>query len=257
MKQFVEALSIYENIGLTVINQLADQGDSNSEGFLFYLANIRANTVVGNSLDNKLFASGQNSILMGYGGNDSLYGGQGADTLNGSTGNDVLAGGRGGDTYMFQPDFGQDAIDEYDPLTSNIDILHFDGISSSSVILRRSDLDLLIHFQDSTDEIKIRNWGSGSAYQIERFEFADGIVWQGDNLANRIKNTTPELTGSAEHDLLQAWTDRNDYLLGLGGDDQLLGANGDDTLNGGVGNDSLAGGAGSDSYIWFLSRICG
>ncbi len=250
MKEFGEALAIYGSMGSFLIGQLAAQGNSNIEGFLFYLANIGNNIIVGNSSDNKLFADLEDSVLMGYAGNDSLYGGQGADSLNGGAGNDILAGGRGGDTYLFQSDFGQDAIDEYDPLTSNIDIMHFDGISSGSAILSRSDLDLLIHFQNSTDEIKIRNWGSGGAFQIERFEFADGVVWQGDDLADRIKNATPELIGSAESDLLWAWADHNDHLRGLGGDDQLLGANGNDTLNGGTGNDSLAGGAGSDSYIF-------
>lgn len=84
----------------------------------------------------------------------------------------------------------------------------------------------------------------GGGHAIDRFEFADGTVWdyatvvsggflvEGDEQAN-------ELTG----------TNLADRLHG-GGDDVLHGGGGSDELHGGQGNDVLYGGAGDDAYVF-------
>lgn len=85
----------------------------------------------------------------------------------------------------------------------------------------------------------------GGGHAVDRFEFADGTVWdyatlvsggflvEGDEQAN-------ELTG----------TNLADRLHGGGGDDVLHGGGGSDELYGGQGNDVLYGGEGDDAYVF-------
>ncbi len=85
----------------------------------------------------------------------------------------------------------------------------------------------------------------GGGHAVDRFEFADGTVWdyatlvsggflvEGDEQAN-------ELTG----------TNLADRLHGGGGDDVLHGGSGSDELYGGQGNDVLYGGEGDDAYVF-------
>jgi VCBS repeat-containing protein len=85
----------------------------------------------------------------------------------------------------------------------------------------------------------------GGGHAVDRFEFADGTVWdyatlvldgfvvEGDEQAN-------ELTGTNLADRLYGGND-NDILHGVAGSDEL---------HGGQGNDALYGGAGDDAYVF-------
>jgi hypothetical protein len=69
-----------------------------------------ADTIVGNSLDNHIYAKAGNDVvrggagsdyLEGANGNDTLYGDDGNDAIDGGLGLDVLRGGAGADSFRF------------------------------------------------------------------------------------------------------------------------------------------------------------
>src|SRR5262249_12642595 len=65
------------------------------------LGTASADTLSGDSGDNR---------INGQGGNDTIHGGAGDDTLIGGTGNDSLIGGAGSDIYLFNSGDGVDTI---------------------------------------------------------------------------------------------------------------------------------------------------
>jgi predicted extracellular nuclease len=68
-----------------------------------------------------------NDVLKGGAGNDHLDGGSGNDRLDGGIGNDELAGGSGSDLFVFQANFGQDVITDFD----RNDVIVFDDLFGS------------------------------------------------------------------------------------------------------------------------------
>ncbi len=68
-------------------------------------------------------------------GNDSLFGDDGNDLVCGGGGNDGMFGGNGADNFMFQPDWGYDAICDFTPGADKIDMSRvgfYYGFSSMS-----------------------------------------------------------------------------------------------------------------------------
>ena len=68
-----------------------------------------------------------NDILNGGNDNDVLRGNAGFDTLNGGTGNDILQGDFNADTFLFENNFGQDVILDFDQANA------FEAINLSAV----------------------------------------------------------------------------------------------------------------------------
>lgn len=73
---------------------------------------------------------GADQMLGGFGadsmeggeGDDRLSGNQGRDFINGGEGDDLLMGGLGGDTFIFEGDFGNDVVLDFDPDRDILDI---------------------------------------------------------------------------------------------------------------------------------------
>ncbi|HEX5372676.1 MAG TPA: calcium-binding protein [Aquabacterium sp.] len=211
-------------------------------------------------------------LLEGTAGDDTLTGGFGQDTLIGGAGNDLFEPTvtvippsyygpasilqDGDDTYVFQPGFGQDTINELGGTSSssstytgsNLDRIVFgEGLSpADAVVTPVPDANgawrLNIRFAGTDDSVTFNAespYAVGSSFGIETVEFADGTRW-----------TLQDLWQRADPGSLKLGTDGNDSLgtLGLGlFDDTLMGLAGDDSLYGGRGNDVLEGGLGNDT----------
>ena len=188
------------------------------------------------------------AFLMGSSGADRLAGGDGRDTLAGHRGNDRLEGGAGSDTYLFSAGDGHDTI--ADTAGAGDTIRFGAGITPAMLGFKRVGQDLVLSFEGSSDQITIAGWGTDSANHIERFEFADGTVWDAEMLARLVRATAP--VGTAGDDVLQGWDAIGEVLRGGAGDDLLRGGGGDDLLLGGSGNDTLDGAAGADDLIGAL-----
>ncbi len=214
-----------------------------------------------------------NDVLIGGSGNDILTGSDGDDLLDGGPGNDSLSGGAGNDTYLFNRGDGRDTIIE--PGWGTMDTLRLGaGIAPSDVNLRRVGYDLYLGINDSSDEVKIKDWRyyagcDAWGYSIKQIEFADGTVWEGPYIQSLLDELP--IIGTEGSDLLRPWNQGQDYeIYGLGGNDtisalreinrwyswspsQEFAFNNSSThitMDGGTGNDSLTGHAGDDTYIF-------
>ena len=85
----------------------------------------------------------------------------------------------------------------------------------------------------------------GGGHAVDRFEFADGTVWDYATLVSG-----GFLVEGDEQSNELAGTNLADRLHGGGDNDALHGGAGSDELHGGTGNDVLSGGAGDDAYIF-------
>ncbi|MFI3156852.1 MAG: calcium-binding protein [Methylococcaceae bacterium] len=189
--------------------------------------------------------------VVGTVGNDYLFGDAGNNTLDGGAGNDILQGGTGNDTYLFNLGDGQDMISDGDSTAGNVDTVRFGaGITAGDITFSRSGDDLVLSINGTSDQLKIQDWRNGSAYRIERVEFADGTVWN----AAQLQAFVPAIliSGTEQTDYLYALMGENSRLQGLGGNDILYGNDGNDILDGGTGNDGLTGRWGNDVYVFGL-----
>ncbi|MCZ0733021.1 calcium-binding protein [Phreatobacter sp. AB_2022a] len=63
--------------------------------------------------------------LVGGAGDDRIYGDGAANVISGGGGNDLLSGGGGSDTFVFDPNFGQDTIADFIAGAASPDIIQF------------------------------------------------------------------------------------------------------------------------------------
>ena len=216
-----------------------------------------------------IYGGAGNDTLNGDDGNDNIFGEDGNDIITGGNGNDYLIGGNGADTYIFNPGFGNDAIDNSDDnaSASEPDIIQFgEGILASKTTLGRQGYDLIITVSYDPDEegnprpndsIRIYSYfdqqGTSSA-TVNSIVFADGTTWGYDYVITHW-DSVPGINGGVtlegdKHDNTISGTANNDILIGNGGNDTINAGAGNDRILGGSGNDALDGGTGDDIYIW-------
>jgi len=211
-------------------------------------AQLPSAIITGTDGNNNLSGNGFYDNIQGLAGNDTLSGYSGNDTLDGGAGNDNLNGGTGNDTYIFNLGGGQDTISDYDPTSGNLDTISFGaGITASSITFARNGMDLVIGINGTSDQLTIRNWGSGENNRIERILFNDGTTWDAASILSAL---AAPVIGTGVGDELQGWQKYNNSLTGINGNDTLHGNDGNDTLDGGAGNDDLYGGDGADTYLF-------
>jgi Ca2+-binding RTX toxin-like protein len=195
-----------------------------------------AKTGIGNSSNNTITGNAGINLLDGVAGNDTLIGGQGDDTLKGGTGDDV---------YIINLEDGKDVIDNSasDSESATDSVRMSDGIASSDVVLSRAGDNLLITISPTQNLTVTSYFVPGN--QIDRIEFADGMVWDTQAIGERLVVSTASEEADSIYGLAPGET-----IHALGGDDTLFGGDGDDRLFGDQGADSLGGGAGNDIYVF-------
>ena len=168
------------------------------------------------------------------------------DTIYGAAGDDILNGGVGSDAYIYASGDGNDQIDESTGAAAQIDALRFTNLNPADISLTHVGVDLMIDVASTGARIEIDQHFSSTTqnFGIERFEFADGTVWDHAKINSetwyRGTNSGQTITGSAF----------NDNIDGAGGNDTIGGNAGHDQLVGGAGNDTLTGGAGNDAFVF-------
>jgi len=213
------------------VDKLIQDGDSENNALSGLLD--RSNRIHGLAGNDTIYGGYESDTLDGGSGDDTLYGVDGADTLIGGTGNDSLVGAAGDDTYLFNQGDGADVIYDVDwSYNPSADVLKLGaGITAEKTTVTRSGYDLVLNFGQG-DQVTLQNHLVGSYYQVEKIQFADGVVWGLTDLMSR-------QTGTAGDDLLTG-TASNDTLIGGAGNDTLLGGEGRDNLVGGDGVDATS-----------------
>ncbi|HMW82099.1 MAG TPA: calcium-binding protein, partial [Accumulibacter sp.] len=199
--------------------------------------------------------------LFGGNGNDRLQGGNANDTLDGGAGDDFLDGGGSNDTYVFRRGSGRDVIYSWDSTPGRIDTLKLDGLNPADVRLEQWAGDLAFVIKDTGEWIRVQQFLSYEATQIDAVQFADGTAWNrttlmaqefaliggaGNDTLSAAGSGARALYGNDGDDALYGGSSTTDRLYGGNGNDSLSGSSGDDTLDGGAGNDTLEGGDGND-----------
>ncbi len=116
------------------------------------------------------------NVLMGNTAVNTLIGGAGDDQLTGGQGNDALNGGDGADRYFYASGDGADTIDN-SSADSAVDRLVFTNIARVDLTFAQSGNDLLITRNgSSTDSVRVTNWFSVPANQIDLVETTGGVV---------------------------------------------------------------------------------
>ncbi|MFD2262933.1 hypothetical protein ACFSM5_08545 [Lacibacterium aquatile] len=239
-----------------------------------------ADTIIGNSGDNKLSGMAGNDVLSGGAGNDTLDGGAGVDSLSGGTGDDlyivddstdvtVELAGEGIDTIQSTADY---------TLTANIEVLSLlgsgnlngTGDGDADTIIGNSGDNKLSGMagddvlsggagDDTLDGgvgVDTMVGGTGDDFYVVD-DAGDVLVENAgegiDTVAAGVSYTLSgnievlSLTGSGNID--GTGSNDNDTIVGNSGDNKLSGMAGDDVLSGGAGSDTLDGGAGIDTLV--------
>jgi Ca2+-binding RTX toxin-like protein len=219
-----------------------------ADGSVLEGAALDAIPFLGTEGADSIVASADNDVVRGLGGNDMLYGGAGNDVLDGGAGNDSLFGGSSGtgsaagagnDTYVFGRGYGMDSIYDVDSTPGSQDTILLRDLNASDVTLRRDANNLYVSVNGTSDVLRVMDWGTGSAYRVERLVFADGSMLDSAALA-----LVPYLGSNGNDTITGTWD--NEVIRGLAGNDSLSGGAGDDAIEGGDGNDTLRGEAGND-----------
>ncbi|MBQ8247327.1 MAG: hypothetical protein IJZ42_09360 [Lachnospiraceae bacterium] len=252
--------------------QVGTEGDDEQNGYYEAVGYHQGETFHMLGGNDTVSAGEGNDTIYGDEGDDTLYGHNGNDTLIGGTGNDYMTGDAGADSFVFNIGDGTDTVYDHEWDMGNVDKIVFgEGIQASDVVMERNGNDLVVKYSEN-DSFTVKhayhdNYGTGR-YFVEQVEFADGTVWDTEEIANRAniqvgtegddeQNGYYEAVGYhqgetyhmlAGNDTVSAG-EGNDTVHGDEGNDTLYGENGNDTLIGGAGNDTLAGGNGEDMYV--------
>ena len=109
---------------------------------------------------------------------DKLYGGRGDDILIGGAGSDYLEGALGNDSYLFDTNFGQDEIYNYDDAPDRKNIIIFtDSRTIDDFTFKKNGNNLIITAKNnSNNSITIKRFFDSDYYAIDEIQFSDGTV---------------------------------------------------------------------------------
>lgn len=212
---------------------------------LQYGGDIPQNVVFGN-LQLLLFTCTSIENVIGGSGSDTLLGNSLDNRLEGGPGNDLLIGNSGNDTYVFDADAALDTdfLIENADSEGGSDTLDFSSTTSLSITVNLSDPSP--QFVNASLTLILNNVPYFPIFSLYAFENVIGGSQPDTILGNDLDNL---LTGGPGNDLIFAG-DGNDTLNGDAGGDSLFGEAGNDLFIGGADNDTLIGGTGNDTYFF-------
>ncbi len=127
------------------------------------------------------------NVLLGNAAANVLTGAAGNDTLDGAAGNDTLVGGTGADIYAFGRGSGVDTVQENDATTGVLDRVQFGAnIAQADTVFTRTGNDLTASIAGTSDQLVVKDWYLGTAYQVEQFAYANGTVLSNTQVANLV-----------------------------------------------------------------------
>jgi Ca2+-binding RTX toxin-like protein len=173
-------------------------------------------------------------VFYGGAGNDTLFSGSGDDQLDSGAGNDSLLPGTGDNRIRFGRGFGQDTLNLSNAAANlGVDTIALaQDVRPEQIRLRRGpNASLILELAGTPDSLTVNGPLRGLAGRDRlRFEFADGTLWDPDEIEARIQTIA--------------------VIEGGTGNNVLTGGDGDDLFIGGQGNDTLIGGGGADTFVF-------
>ncbi len=155
--------------------------------------------VEGDSAGNALRGTNASDRLYGYDSDDVLDAGEGDDVLTGGAGNDALHGGAGLDTYVVNLGDGEDVIEDSSEAGLGNVLSFGEGIAREDVSVAEDGDDMLIHYGQGLDMVRVRNYAStDGGTTIDTFEFSDGSTVTLREFMNR----APEVANPIDDQIL-------------------------------------------------------
>lgn len=170
------------------------------------LANVEGARLTGGPGNNRFDATAfsGDTVIEGGDGDDTLLGSNQSDSLAGGSGDDLLIGGAGDDTYLFVGlNLGNDTVDETPQPSPD----------------------------DSQDELNF--FGFPDPIRIDLAETSSQGVSPNLRLSLTSGSGIENIVGTVLADDIQG-NDRNNLIIGAGGQDVLSGEGGDDVLQAGI-----------------------
>ena len=175
---------LYAGDGL--IDTVVENANEGIDSVYFYGAAAGTTYTLGANVENastewgyglNLSGNSLNNTLTGDSSTNVLNGGAGADTLTGSGGNDTVFGGLGNDLYLFGRGNNADSWTDYDTTGGNVDTARFGAnVAHDQIWFRHVGNDLEAQIIGTADKFLVKDWYSGSANHLERFESGNGKV---------------------------------------------------------------------------------
>lgn len=190
--------------------------------------------IVGNHLDNRIFAGGGDDVVCARDGNDVVHGMVGVDVLYGHEGNDRLYGGENDVRRDFL--YGGDG-DDYIEGDEGNDLVY--GNAGADTLWAGSGVDRVFGGPGND----AMGGGAGN-------DFLYGLT--GDDVLNG-GDGNDRVEGQAGADIVRG-DNGADNLFGGSGDDFMYGGFGDDNMYGQLGNDVMHGEAGHDNMYGFTGN---
>lgn len=106
--------------------------------------------IEGGAQRDRLYGQADNDTINGDDGSDFLYGGDGDDDLNGGTGNDFLSGNSGADKFIFQQDFGNDSVQDFN-VTEDQVVFDISGANVDDLVLSETSTGTLLISYENGD----------------------------------------------------------------------------------------------------------
>jgi Ca2+-binding RTX toxin-like protein len=237
----IESISFADNTEM-------DQTTIHNQGLTSIIGTDDSETIVGIGKHNTLYARAGDDVLGGEYGSADYWGYTNIAGINrgndyfGGIGNDTLLGTNYTDHYYFNTGDGVDLITDYYATSNNYTYNNTDhiilgaGITTNDVRLGSEGSNLIIDFNNSSDQITITGWYDGWRNQVEELEFADGTIWNASTLHAGGLN----IYG----------TDGDDALTAISTYSSIDGINYGNKFTGGLGNDSLQGNSYSNTYYF-------
>ena len=116
--------------------------------------------IIGDAGNDSLYGHADNDTIDGGDGGDIIYGGGGFDVLNGGNGNDLITGGGNWDVFVFDGDFGNDRITDFNVANA------YEHIDLSGVGAITAFADLLANHADQVGADTVINDGLGNTITL-------------------------------------------------------------------------------------------
>ncbi|MEI9425139.1 hypothetical protein O7A70_28665 [Mesorhizobium sp. Cs1299R1N1] len=218
------------------------------------------------AMGEKLWYQGTNTndtLQSAYIANETFVGGLGDDLIISANGrgNSNNGAANGNDTFIYTLGDGNDQIYEGSRSLAETDTLVLKGINPEDVALATDGYSVYITIIPTGQRILDEGafWGRPTLGQgLDRFEFADGTVWNREDIRFWAQEGSAFFAGGGGDDtIIGSYLDQrieggrgNDFIDGKGGADLIFGDTGNDTLSLSIAEpgdvNALDGGAGTD-----------
>jgi hypothetical protein len=160
------------------------------------------------------------------------------ETFDGKGGDDVEVGCSGNDSFIFNQDYGQLAVQEYNPVAPIPDsiVKLGPGIMPGDVtVYDDQNEDVVLAIGNGGDRVTLQTMLISPSFSAQAVEFADGTVWDRQQILSMLR-----VVGTAGDDYLQG-----SHVGGSAGYAEVFDGQG--------GNDTEVGFSGNDTFVYNLS----